>query len=58
MTLYSEILVIIKGVNVSEVPQSLGITVGLKLLHGEYPKLIERIPKLKDVSTLLQIIDF
>lgn len=40
-----------KSVNVLEVPQSLGITVGLKLLLGEYPKLLGRVPKLNDVGT-------
>jgi hypothetical protein len=43
--------VIIKSANVVEVPKSLGITIGLKLLLGEYPSLIQRAPHLKEIST-------
>ncbi|ELR23221.1 SH3 domain containing protein [Acanthamoeba castellanii str. Neff] len=41
---------IIKNANVVEVPKSLGITIGLKLLLGEYPSLLQRAPHLKEIT--------
>jgi hypothetical protein len=37
--------------SVMEVPRSLGITIGLKLLLGEYPSLLQRVPHLQEIST-------
>jgi hypothetical protein len=48
---FSSYAVIIKNANVVEVPKSLGITIGLKLLLGEYPSLLQRAPHLKEIST-------